>query len=170
MKNKIFFIMFITVWIIIVIINFIWPKQVFSEEENRMLATIPRFSFSSFINGDYLNGVNDYINDHFAFRNIYLKLNSFWETSVMGKTENNDVYIGKDGYLFEKFSYEEEEKKNVIDASRYEPIYSDEDSGLVGENKNIFRSMKAVRNSMASTYDLRDIIKNNLVIKEPRIY
>ena len=113
MKNKIFFIMFITVWIIIVIINFIWPKQVFSEEENRMLATIPRFSFSSFINGDYLNGVNDYINDHFAFRNIYLKLNSFWETSVMGKTENNDVYIGKDGYLFEKFSYEEEEKKNV---------------------------------------------------------
>ena len=113
MKNKIFFIMFITVWIIIVIINFIWPKQVFSEEENRMLATIPRFSFTSFVNGDYLNGVNDYINDHFAFRNIYLKLNSFWETSVMGKTENNDVYIGKDGYLFEKFSYEEEEKKNV---------------------------------------------------------
>ena len=113
MKNKIFFIMFITVWILIVIINFIWPKQVFSEEENRMLATIPRFSFSSFVNGDYLNGVNDYINDHFAFRNIYLKLNSFWETSVMGKTENNDVYIGKDGYLFEKFSYGEEEKKNV---------------------------------------------------------
>ena len=78
-----------------------------------MLAAIPRFSFESFVNGDYLNGVNDYINDHFAFRNIYLKLNSWWEVSVMGKKENNGVYIGKDGYLFEKFEYGEEEKVKV---------------------------------------------------------
>ena len=113
MKNKIFFAIFMTVWIVIIVINFIWPKQVFSEEENRMLATIPRFSFESFINGDYLNGVNDYINDHFAFRNIYLKLNSWWETTVMGKKENNGVYIGKDSYLFEKFEYGEDEQKTV---------------------------------------------------------
>lgn len=113
MKNKIFFAIFMTVWIIIIVINFIWPKQVFSEEENRMLAVIPRFSFESFVNGDYLNGVNEYINDHFAFRNVYLKLNSWWEVNVMGKTENNDVYIGKDGYLFEKFEYGEKEKQNI---------------------------------------------------------
>ena len=113
MKNKIFFAIFMTVWVVIVIINFIWPKQVFSEEENRMLATIPRFSFESFVNGDYLNGVNDYINDHFAFRNIYLKLNSWWEIDVMGKKENNGVYIGKDGYLFEKFEYNDNEKENA---------------------------------------------------------
>ena len=113
MKNKIFFAIFMTVWVVIVIINFIWPKQVFSEEENRMLATIPRFSFESFVNGDYLNGVNDYINDHFAFRNFYLKLNSWWEIDVMGKKENNGVYIGKDGYLFEKFEYKDNEKENA---------------------------------------------------------
>ena len=113
MKNKIFFAIFMTVWVVIVIINFIWPKQVFSEEENRMLATIPRFSFESFVNGYYLNGVNDYINDHFAFRNFYLKLNSWWEVSVMGKKENNGVYIGKDGYLFEKLEYNDNEKENA---------------------------------------------------------
>ena len=113
MKNKIFFGIFMTVWILIIILNFVWPKQIFSEEENRMLATVPRFSFSSFVNGDYLNGVNEYINDHFAFRNIYLKLNSWWEINVMGKTENNDVYIGKEGYLFEKFPFEEKEQKIV---------------------------------------------------------
>lgn len=113
MKNKIFFAIFMTIWVVIVIINFIWPKQVFSEEENRMLATIPRFSFESFVNGDYLNGVNDYINDHFAFRDIYLKLNSWWEIDVMGKKENNGVYIGKDGYLFEKFKYNDNEKENA---------------------------------------------------------
>lgn len=118
MKNKIFFGIFMTVWLLIIILNFVWPKQVFSQEENRMLATIPRFSFSSFVNGDYLNGVNEYINDHFAFRNIYLKLNSWWEISVMGKTENNDVYIGKDGYLFEKFPFEDDEQKTVTNNTK----------------------------------------------------
>lgn len=113
MKNKIFFAIFMTVWIGIIVINFIWPKQVFSEEENRMLASMPRFSFESFVSGKYLNSVNDYINDHFAFRNIYLKLNSWWEVSVMGKKENNGVYIGKDNYLFEKFEYGDEEKENI---------------------------------------------------------
>lgn len=113
MKNKIFFTIFMTIWVVIIIINFIWPKETFLEEENRMLSTIPRFSFESFINGDYLNGVNDYINDHFAFRNIYLKLNSWWEVSVMGKKENNGVYIGKDGYLFEKFEYTDKDQDNA---------------------------------------------------------
>lgn len=113
-RNKIFFITFMTVWILIVVINFIFPKKTFSEQENRMLATIPRFSFTSFINGDYLNEVNDYINDHFAFRNIYLKINSWWETSIMHKNENNGVYAGKDGYLFEKYEYGKEEQENVI--------------------------------------------------------
>ncbi len=113
MKNKIFFAIFMTVWIIIIVINFIYPKQTFSQQENRMLAVIPRFTFESFVNGDYLNGVNDYINDHFAFRNIFLKLNSWWEIDVMGKKENNGIYIGKDGYLFEKFEFGEKEKENV---------------------------------------------------------
>ena len=113
MKNKIFFAIFMVVWIVIIVINFIWPKQVFSEEENRMLATIPRFSFESFVNGEYLNGVNDYINDHFAFRNFYLKLNSWWEVQIMGKKENNGVYIGEDGYLFEKVNFNENEQKNI---------------------------------------------------------
>lgn len=113
MKNKIFFIIFMIVWIVIIVINFIWPKQVFSEEENRMLAVIPSFSFDDFMSGKYLNGVNEYINDHFAFRNVYLKLNSWWEINVMGKEENNGVYIGKDGYLFEKFKYTYKEKENI---------------------------------------------------------
>ena len=102
MNNKVFFITFISIWLIIIILNFIWPKQIFSQEENRMLATVPSFSLESFIDGKYLNSMNDYINDHFAFRNFYLKLNSWWEVNVLNKNENNGVYIGNDGYLFEK--------------------------------------------------------------------
>ena len=44
MKNKIFFGIFMAVWVIMIILNFVWPKQTFSASENRMLAVIPRFS------------------------------------------------------------------------------------------------------------------------------
>ena len=110
MKNKIFFLIFVTVWVIIVILNFVLPKSDFSEQENRMYAIIPRFTFKSFINGEYLDGVNDYVNDHFAFRDTFLKINSWWEINILGKKEINDVYVGKDSYLFEKFEFGEEEE------------------------------------------------------------
>lgn len=113
MKNKIFFLIFVTVWVIIVILNFVLPKSDFSEQENRMYATIPRFSFKSFVNGEYLDGVNDYVNDHFAFRDTFLKINSWWEINVLGKKEINDVYVGQDSYLFEKFEFGEEEKTTL---------------------------------------------------------
>lgn len=77
--------MFMAVWVIMIILNFVWPKQTFSASENRMLAVIPRFSFEDFVSGEYLGGVDSYINDHFAFRDFYLKLNSWWEIDVMGK-------------------------------------------------------------------------------------
>lgn len=129
MKNKIFFTIFMTVWVLIVILNFVWPKKTFSQEENRWLAVIPRFSFQSFVDGDYLSGVNDYINDHFAFRDIFLKLNSWWEISVMGKKENNDVYIGKDGYLFEKFDFGEKEKENISNNIEYISEFAEKMNG-----------------------------------------
>ncbi len=110
MKNKIFFLIFVLIWLIIVILNFLLPKKEFSEQENRYYATIPRFTLESFVDGTYLNKVNDYINDHFAFRDIFLKINSWWELKILGKKEINEVYIGKDSYLFEKFKFEDKEK------------------------------------------------------------
>lgn len=112
MKNKIFFIIFMTVWIILILLNIILPKQSFSEQENRYLTRFPQFNFEDFISGEYSEELDNYINDNFIFRNFWLKLNSFVQTST-GKTEINGVYIGKDNYLFEKFEYTNTEKENL---------------------------------------------------------
>lgn len=112
MKNKIFFSIFIIIWIVLILLNFIIPKNEFSEQENRYLAKVPEFSFEDLVNGKYAEDLDTYINDHFIFRNFWLKLNSLVQLST-GKTENNGVYIGKDGYLFEKFEYTEAEEKNL---------------------------------------------------------
>ena len=112
MRRKIFFIVFMVIWISLIIINFLLPKKVFSEQENRYLASIPDFNFDDLVNGEYIEELDNYINDHFAFRDFWLKLNSLVQIST-GKTENNGVYIGKDGYLFEKFEYTGAQKENV---------------------------------------------------------
>ena len=112
MKNKVFFIIFIITWVVLIFLNFIIPNQTFSEQENRYLATIPNFNIKDLVDGLYAERLNDYINDHFIARNFWLKLNSFMQLKI-GKTENNGVYVGKDGYLFEKAEYTAENQNNL---------------------------------------------------------
>lgn len=117
MKNKIFFIIFMLVWIILIILNFVMPKVSFSEQENRYLAKIPKFSFEKLVSGEYQENLESYINDHFVFRNMWIKIKS-QEERLLGKTENNNVLIGKDGYLFERFEYTSEAEKNFNDFAK----------------------------------------------------
>lgn len=117
MKNKIFFIIFMLVWIILIILNFVMQKVSFSEQENRYLAKIPKFSFEKLVSGEYQEDLESYINDHFIFRNAWIKIKS-QEERLLGKTENNNVFIGKDGYLFERFEYTEEAENNFKDITR----------------------------------------------------
>ena len=113
-KNKYFFIMFISFWIIITILNFIIPSEEFSQNENRMLSKIPKFELEELIDGKYVEKLNNYINDHFIFRDIWIKLKST-EERALGKTENNNVYIGQDGYLFGKIKYTNGSKEKIKD-------------------------------------------------------
>lgn len=114
MKNKVFFIVFIVIWCILIILNFFKPNKTFSEQENRMLAKLPKFSFSTLVNGEYAQKLDTYINDHFVFRDGWLKVNSTVE-KVLQKNEINSIYIGKDGFLFDKF---ENNAKNLEIASQ----------------------------------------------------
>ena len=62
-KNKSFFIVFISFWVILTILNFIVPTRDFSENENRMLAKLPKFKIEELINGKYVEKLDNYIND-----------------------------------------------------------------------------------------------------------
>ena len=114
-KNKYFFIIFISFWTVLIILNFIIPSNEFSQSENRMLSKMPKFKINELANGKYVTKLNDYINDNFIFRDLWLKVKAS-EEIFLGKTENNNVYIGKDGYLFEKIEYtnKSEEKINEL--------------------------------------------------------
>ena len=74
------------------------PDKSFSETENRYLAQKPEFSLSALKSGKFAKDFESYINDQFAGRNLFVKLNTLSEY-VMGQREINNVFIGKDGTL-----------------------------------------------------------------------
>jgi len=69
-----------------------------SEDENRVLQTLPEFSFDRLISGDYSTDMNDYFADQFPFRNFFINAKSRIELALL-KKENNGVVLGDDGQL-----------------------------------------------------------------------
>ena len=76
MKNKIFFIIFMFIWLTLIILNFIVKSKDFSEQENRYLAQMPSFSVEKLLDGEFQTEMDNYINDHFIFRDIWIKIKS----------------------------------------------------------------------------------------------
>ena len=76
MKNKIFFIIFMFIWLILIVLNFIVKSKDFSEQENRYLAQMPSFSIEKLLDGEFQTEMDNYINDHFIFRDIWIKIKS----------------------------------------------------------------------------------------------
>lgn len=76
MKNKIFFRIFMFIWLTLIILNFIVKSKDFSEQENRYLAQMPSFSIEKLLDGEFQTEMDNYINDHFIFRDIWIKIKS----------------------------------------------------------------------------------------------
>lgn len=74
----------------------------FSGLENRTLAQRPAFSREAVLDGSFGKAAEDYMADQFPFRNQFLSVKLAAEL-VMGKSESNGVFIGKEGQLLQDF-------------------------------------------------------------------
>lgn len=88
---------------VIVFLNIITSDAVFSESENRRLEQKPKFSIEDLFDGKFTANYEKYIADQFAFRDFWVGIKSSCE-KILGKRENNNVYLGDDGYLMQKFN------------------------------------------------------------------
>ncbi len=79
------------------------PDADFSESENRILAKAPEVSLKSVFDGSFEVGFENYLTDQFPFRDFWVRSNTAVSIYALGKKDINGVYLGKDGYLFEKF-------------------------------------------------------------------
>lgn len=86
------------------VLNLVIPDKDFSEQENRRLQTLPKFSFEDLFEGKFTLDFEDYVTDQFAFRDSWISLKARSEL-LSGKAENNGVYLCQGGQLLEAFSY-----------------------------------------------------------------
>lgn len=85
------------------------PDRERSEKENRSLAQFPEISLTSITSGDFMSRFESYMSDQVFGREKIVSVKSAVER-LTGKTEQNGVYIGKDGWLFEKPAVYNQEK------------------------------------------------------------
>lgn len=94
-------IIFILILFLFLIINIIVPNKEKSVQENRMLATKPKFRLSSLISGDYDEKFEAYMDDQFVGRDMWRKLKVTVDR-IGGSRLENGVYIGRNGQLLEQ--------------------------------------------------------------------
>ncbi|QOS98684.1 hypothetical protein JNUCC42_19775 [Brevibacterium sp. JNUCC-42] len=83
--------------------NLLTPDKLFSESENRSLEQLASFSSRNLMSGKFASNVEKYISDQFAARDFWIGLKTDAER-VIGKKESHGVYLGKDGFLLQKFT------------------------------------------------------------------
>ena len=93
---------FIVLLFLITILDIISPEKSFSELENRKLASKVKFTVEGAVNGSFSKKYEEYTNDQFIGRDLWIDLKSRSEF-LLGKIENNGVIYGKNNYLFDKF-------------------------------------------------------------------
>ena len=102
MSKKVFAGIFVSFLGLLFALNVYGEDAYFSEQENRVLAQKPEFTWESFISGKFTAQFEKYISDQFPWKNGWVGVKAKAEQSL-GKKENNGVLFGDDGYLLERF-------------------------------------------------------------------
>lgn len=86
--------------------DFFKSDRVFSETENRVLASKPKFSKEALFQGEYTEDYEEYVTDQFIGRDKWIGIKT-WTDILLQKKEINNIYLGKDDYLIEKHAPED---------------------------------------------------------------
>ncbi|WP_100539364.1 DHHW family protein [Paenibacillus sp. GM2FR] len=79
------------------------PVRSFSESENRVLEQRPTLTFQHMMTGHFTSQYERYVSDQFVLRDTWIEWKSGIERGI-GKKESNGIYLGKQGYLIQKFN------------------------------------------------------------------
>lgn len=95
--------------------DLIKPDKVFSETENRVLASRPEFSKEALLQGTYTEDYETYTTDQFVGRDKWILLKTSTDI-LLQKKDIRGVYLGEDDYLIEQhrpenYTAELEEKR-----------------------------------------------------------
>lgn len=85
------------------LLHLILPDRSFSQQENRVLQSLPSFSFSDLFQGKFSQRVEKYVTDQFPFRDGWVSMKARAELAT-GKDSNNDIYLCDGATLLETYT------------------------------------------------------------------
>lgn len=88
--------------------------RLYSETENRMLATKPEFSVEALLEGSFAEDYEAYVTDQFVGRDKWIAIRTQMDI-LMQKSDINGVYLGKDGYLIGQHKPEDYTEEQVAE-------------------------------------------------------
>ncbi len=83
--------------------SFLLPQKAYSDMENRSLEMKPEWNLADLLSGEYQEHYETYLNDQMFLRDRWVGLAAAMER-LAGKKEVNGVYLGRDGFLLQKYS------------------------------------------------------------------
>lgn len=83
------------------IADLIGTDRLYSENENRILASKPQLSWETFADGSYMEDYEAYASDQFVGRDTWVELKTAGDILAQ-KHAINGVYLGEDDYLIEQ--------------------------------------------------------------------
>ena len=101
---RIFGIAFCAILIFMFVLNIIVRDKTYSDQENRVFQQFPKFSVGNYLAGRFESQLDNYANDQFAGRNLFIKIKSAADLSI-GQLQANGVFKAKDSYLIEDIVY-----------------------------------------------------------------
>lgn len=102
MSGKIITVVFAAMVAGLSMLNLAAPVRLFSENENRYLQQLPKYSGSALVSGKYTADIDTFVTDQFVFRDGWVGLKTLSE-AALGKKSAGGVYFAEDGYLIEMF-------------------------------------------------------------------
>lgn len=78
-----------------------WLHRPVSESltERRKLAQRPSLTWEGFYSGRFASDFESYTQDQFPLRESFRTLKALFQIKVLGRAENNNIYLSKEGYL-----------------------------------------------------------------------
>lgn len=95
MKDKIIVFSFLVYIFFFTIAHIVIPDEDISSVERRSLAHFPKVE----LNNQYITKIDEYLLDHFPFRNQFRSIKAKFNYNILNKLDNNNIYLANN-YIF----------------------------------------------------------------------
>ncbi len=142
------------------------PATEYSESERRPLDQAPELSFETVFSGDFMSKFEDYTLDQFPLRDGFRTIKAFTALNLMGKLDNNDLYL-HDGYIAKvEYPYNKDsvDNANAVFNNLYTKFFEGKDMNLyltIVPDKNYFLADESGRLALDYETLVSDIVAGN---------